>query len=216
MKKLLVVVLLAIVVGGLYFLNSKNESPKDLNTNDSVSTDTNDNMLDVVSLESKATYEIDEVLNGVPTHVVGTSSSLSGKVIFNKESKKIEGGEIVLDANSFKTDKSLRDENVKKMVLKTSEAGNDAITFSITKFEGAPESKTGEEVSVKVLGDLKISGVTKAVTFDGKAKMGEDGTLTVNASTTLTYEDFGIAVPDLPFLKDVSKNVKLSVDIVAK
>lgn len=216
MKKFLVIVFLAIVVGSLYFLNSKDESTKDLNNTNSVSTDTSDNMLDVVSLESKATYEIDEVLNGVPTHVVGTSSSLSGKVTFNKDSKKIEGGEITLDATSLKTDKSLRDENVKKMVLKTNEAGNEAITFTISKFEGAPEASLGQEVSVKVLGDLKISGVTKAVTFEGKAKMGEDGTLTVNASTVLTYEDFGIAVPDLPFLKDVSKSVKLSVDIVAK
>lgn len=216
MKKFLVIILLAIVAGSLYFLNSKNESPKDLNNTDSASLNTSDNMLDVVSLESKATYEIDEVLNGVPTHVVGTSSSLSGKVTFNKDSKKIEGGEITLDANSLKTDKSLRDENVKKMVLKTNEEGKDVITFTISKFEGAPESKIGEEVSVKVLGDLKISGVTKPVTFDGKAKLGENGTLSVNASTVLTYEDFGIAVPDLPFLKDVSNNVKLSVDIVAK
>jgi len=214
MKKSSILVLLALIliVGGLYFMN-KGDDSKVLESNPS---NTEDSVLDVVSLESKATYEIDEVLNGVPTHVVGTSSALSGKVMFNKDTKKIEGGEISLDATSLKTDKSLRDENVKKMVLKIDEAGKDVITFTISKFEGAPEASLGEEVQVKVLGDLKVSGVTKPVTFDGKAKMGESGDLSVTASTVLTYEDFGIAVPDLPFLKDVSKNVKLSVSIVAK
>jgi polyisoprenoid-binding protein YceI len=77
-------------------------------------------------------------------------------------------------------------------------------------------SEVQKEFPVKVTGDLTISGVTKSIIFNGMARLGLDNSLTVKASTDLTYGDFGVAVPDLPFLANVSKTVKLTVDLVAR
>lgn len=218
-KNLALIILVLVVVGGLYFMSSKDKSSKEVenvNENNSAQLDTADNSLTVVSLESKATYEINEVLKGTPTHVVGNSSALTGTVSFNKDTKKIEGAKIVLDANSLATDISMRDGNVKNLVLRTDEPGNEVITFNLTSFEGSPESSLGTDVSATIIGDLTIAGVTKSVTFVGTANMSAEGVLTVNANTVLTYGDFGIAVPELSFLANVSKTVKLTVHIVAK
>ncbi len=222
MKKNLIIVLLVIVaVLGIWYISN---SGKKATLNEPVveeeanleNENTEMGSLSIVAEESKATYEIDEVLSGKPTHVTGESSAISGNIVLNKDTKVAESATISIDANSFKTDKELRDTNVKKMVLRTDEPGNETITFEMTSVEGSPEKSLDKSVSVKINGNLKIAGKTKPVTFAGEATMSTDGKLTVSASTTLQYEDFGISVPDLPFLSNVSKDVKLSLQLVAR
>ena len=85
------------------------------------------------------------------------------------------------------------------------------------KIEGLPTNlENNTEYTAKVTGDLTISGVTKEVPFDATVKYADDASLTVHAKTQLTYEDFGIVVPNLPFLSDVSKVVDLHMVLVAR
>lgn len=239
MKKSLIasiVLVVVLVAGAVYFSTMKKaESPTvaEENTNDDADlalgqnlagdptqtgdTDLNQKTLTIDASVSKATYEINEVLKGKPTHVIGNSSTLSGTVMIDSVSKKINGAEVKVDATSFKTDIAMRDGNVKKLVLKSDQEGNEFISFSTTSVEGVPATVVvGTEFPVKVTGDMVIAGVTKSVTFDGTVKYGADNSATVNASTTLAYGDFGLSIPNLPFLANVDKTVKLSVVLVAK
>ena len=212
------VVAVAVLVGGWYMMsmNKDMDMPKDIEQEEGTVAQ-NQKVLNIVSTESKAMYEIYEELRGTPTNVVGTSQALSGTVSINKDSMMIESAKVVLDANSLKTDIAMRDENVKKMVLKSDQPGNDMISFTLTGIEGLTTPVAlGTNTPVKLFGDMMISGMTKAVTFDGVLSMSADGTLKVTASTVLTYGDFGVVVPNLPFLANVAKTTKLTVDLVAR
>lgn len=224
-------VVLVLVGGGVYFSSMKSmQDSSNVTENNSLTEqnvvgdltqtgDTENSALVSLSIapESKATYEIDENLNGKPTHVVGTTSSLSGSVMFDTVSKKITSAEVNLDANSFKTDIDKRDENVREHVLKSEVESNKFITFKTSMIEGMTENaETGTVFPVKITGDLTIKGVTKSVTFSGQASVMSDNTVKVDANTTIMYGDFGVSIPNLPFLSNISKSVKLSVSIIAK
>jgi polyisoprenoid-binding protein YceI len=102
------------------------------------------------------------------------------------------------------------------MILKSSESGNEYITFKPTNVSDLPASiELGKEYAYKITGDLTVRGVKKSVTFNAKSVLKDANMLTGSADTTITYGDFGISVPDLPFLANVDKTTKLSVSIIA-
>ncbi len=222
MKKNIVLFLVVLVVlgGGWYMMNMNQSMDTNMsaeNVDQASLKEEGQKVLVIDAAASKAMYEIDEDLRGKPTHVVGTSQALSGTVSINPETMMIEEAKISLDANSLKTDISMRDENVKKMVLKSDQPGNEAIVFNMTSVSGMPaQISMGQSMPIKITGDLMISGMKKSVTFDGTLEFMTDGSIKVLASTVLTYGDFGIAVPDLPFLANVAKTTKITVDLVAR
>lgn len=222
MKKNIVLFLVVLVVlgGGWYMMNMNQSMDANLSAEnaDQVSLkEEGQKVLVIDAAASKVMYEIDEDLRGQPTHVVGTSQALSGTVSINPETMMIEAAKITLDANSLKTDIALRDENVKKMVLKADQSGNESITFDMTSIEGMPaQISMNQSMPVKITGDLMIAGMKKSVTFDGTLEFMADGSVKIMASTVLTYGDFGIAVPDLPFLANVAKTTKITVDLIAR
>lgn len=222
MKKNIVLFLVVLVVlgGGWYMMNMNQSMDTNMsaeNADQASLKEEGQKVLVIDAAASKAMYEIDEDLRGKPTHVVGTSQALSGTVSINPETMMIEGVKVSLDANSLKTDIALRDENVKKMVLKADQPGNEAIVFNMTSVSGMPaQISIGQSMPIKITGDLMIAGIKKSVTFDGTLEFMADGSIKVLASTVLTYGDFGIAVPDLPFLANVAKTTKITVDLVAR
>lgn len=212
-------ILVLIVVLGLVYRSPKNEVNNNTTSekNNEISLAENERSLNLVSGSSNARYEIDEVLNGKPVRVLGNNEKITGSVILDTATNKIIRAEINLDANSFVTDIAKRDENVKALVLKTNEENNKNISFKSTNIEGLPESIVfNQAFPVKITGDLTIAGTTKQVPFDGNITYNEDGSMKVEANTKLAYEEFGIKVPDFPFLSDVSKNTDLFVSFVAK
>jgi polyisoprenoid-binding protein YceI len=179
----------------------------------------NAKVLNVMAADSEAKYSLNEVLSGVPTLVVGTSKQLSGQITVDTSVKPaiVSIGEIRLDATSFKTDKAMRDNNVIKLILKSDEPENKFIVFQSAKVSGVPETLTPDQsFPVEITGNLTISGVMKPTTFKGTMTWKSDGTLTGTASTDLTYANFGLVIPNLPFLANVDEVVKLEVNLSAK
>lgn len=220
-KNLIIVIVVVVLLGALgWYSKSKNEVAV-VNTN----TQTQNNLqvtetqkaLSVSTSDSEATYEINEKLQGKPVRVVGKNKNVAGSVVIDATTKMINKVSIVLDANGFVTDIAKRDENVKSLVLKSNQELNKNITFTMSKIEGLPTNLANDvEYTAKVTGDLTISGTTKEVTFDSTVKYALDGSLTVHAKTQIAYEEFGITIPSLPFLSDVSKVVDLHVALVAR
>ncbi len=220
-KTLIIVLVLLVVLGGGYFLmgNKDVEAPlvnEDINLTESKVAD-GVKIFSIVPTDSKAVYEVDEVLRGTPTHVVGSTQNITGSVSLDVNSNQIKSANVVLDASSFKTDISTRDDNVRKLVLKAEEPGNESITFNLISISGIDSGLVvGQEMPVSITGDLAILGVVKPTTFSGIVSLSESGALRIIASADITYADFGVVIPDFPFLSNIGKIAKLSVDLLAR
>ena len=151
-------------------------------------------------------------MRGTPTLVTGNTTAITGSITIDVANKKIVTGKIEIDANTFATDIPARDENVKKLVLESDK--NKTITFVPTNIEGVLE--VGKSSNVKIAGAITIKGITKPVTLTGTAILNPDNSLALSVTTVLTYGDFGVTIPDFPFLANIDKTVDLSVDIVAE
>lgn len=224
MKKLVIgVVIVAVVALGLgwYLFSQTAQAPAPSVTTENVapvSTDPNVKNLVIDPSQSKAIYEIDEKLQGKQVHVVGTSQTISGQVTVNLASPaSIKIGTVKVDANTFRTDIGKRDENVRELVLKSTASGNQYITFEPVTVKGVPATiKAGESFPVTIDGNMTIMQTTKPVSFTGTASLSADNVLKIDAKTTITYEDFGVKVPNFSFLSNVAKTTDLTVNIVAK
>lgn len=217
-----IVLVLVLVAGGVYYSSTQkveevavveNEVVNNtLTSEENTNTNPDQKNLAVVSSESKATYKINEELRGTPTLVTGNTTAITGSITLDVSNKKIVTGKIEIDANTFATDIPARDENVKKLVLESDK--NKTITFVPTNIEGVLE--VGKSSNVKIAGAITIKGITKPVTLTGTAILNPDNSLALSVKTVLTYGDFGVTIPDFPFLANIDKTVDLSVDIVAE
>ncbi len=227
MKKIIVISVASgvIILGlfGLYFYFSAPATQPSQDSQNSVlrlpeSNNSSQKVLHIAPLESKATYELNEVLRGTKTHVVGSTGDIAGDISLTlTKPQKIEIGQVKVNARTFKTDIEQRDENVIKLVLKSNDPANEFIAFKTTNITGVPESiESNKDFSVAIIGDITIAGVTKSVTFDGTANLSDANVLKINASTMLAREDFGVFIPNFSFLANVDKIVKLSISLIAR
>lgn len=172
---------------------------------------------ELVSAESQARFEIDEILNDQPVRVVGVTSDVTGSIVLIPGAlAESSVTPIVVNARTLKTDNERRNGALGRMILKSEDPANEFITFVPTALNDLPASlAVGETISFKVTGNLTVSGTTKEVTFDATATYESADRVTGSASTVVNYKDFGLVVPNLPFLAWVDENVTLAVDLVA-
>lgn len=223
-KNLILVGLLVLLAGFSLFYGSKKDNTVEQNVVTSTSETVNQEdsriatkTLGIVSNESEATYEINESLQGKPVRVVGKNKGLSGNIVLNSVTNEVMNADINLDANGFVTDIAKRDENVEGMVLKSNQPENALITFSGTAFEGFPtQIEVGVKYPVIAKGNLTISGVSKEVSLDSHVTLLADGSMSIHGKTSLKYADFGLSIPNFPFLANISETVDISVNLIAR
>lgn len=180
--------------------------------------DTTEKEMSIVQSESKAEFSLNEVLRGTPTKVVGTTNQIAGNVtIKSSVPAKITIGEIKVNARTLKTDSEQRNGAIARLILKSEESEFEYIIFTPTAVTGVPnEIKTNVPFPFTVTGNLTIRGMTKSVSFAAQGTLRADGSFAATAEHVVTYADFGVSVPNLPFLANVDKTAKLSVSIVAR
>ncbi len=87
-------------------------------------------------------------------------------------------------------------------------------TFKPTKIEGLPASvKPGDQITLKVTGDLTVKQTTKPVTFDVTLTVAQDK-LTGTATTEILLSDFGVGPIQIAILQ-TEDTAKLAFDFVA-
>ncbi len=167
---------------------------------------------------SKAEFTLNEVLRGTTTTVVGVTNNVSGEIAVDPmHADEARIGTIRINARTFVTDSEQRNRAIVRMIFKSEDDANEFIEFTPTKISRVPKTvKNGEFFPFEVTGDLKISGVTKPATFEGKAQFVSDAEIQGAMETTVRYGDYGLAVPNLPFLANVDQEVKLRFDFVAR
>ncbi len=164
---------------------------------------------------SKATFTIEEVLNGAPKTVVGTTDQVAGEIAVNATAPSTaQIGTIQINARTLTTDSDQRNNAIKNMILKTN--ANEYITFVPTAVTGLPTSATvGQSYSFQVVGQLTVAGQTREATFAVTTTPTTDGKLQGNATTTIKHADWGISIPQVPFVTGVQDTVTLALDFVA-
>ena len=70
------------------------------------------------------------------------------------------------------------------------------------------------EAEFQIVGDLTIEGVSKTVSWDANARFSADS-LDGSASTTVTFDDFGLTKPSFAFIISVEDEIRLEMDIIA-
>lgn len=217
MKKILgaSVVLAAIGVAGYLYISTPIPVPT---TDVQTVTDTLKPMSDKTTVYriskegSLAQYEIDETLRSSPKHVVGTTTQIAGDIGITDS--WIDFGEIKIDARTFISDSEKRDNALNKFILNTEKVGNEYIIFRpiSTDFKGTVTQE--KEMTMKVKGDLIISGIIQLAEFDVTMKL-EGDMLVGTAKTTIKRADYGIKIPELEFIADVKDEIDLTVQVVA-
>lgn len=172
----------------------------------------------ILADQSKASFTLNELLRGQPVTVVGVTSQIEGAFQADRSNLaalKLEP--IRINARTFVTDSEQRNNAIRRMILKTENDSNEFIIFTPTSVSGAPATiAIGQSFPFQVAGDLLVSGTTKPVTFTGNATFSADDQLSGSVEAKIHYPDFGVTVPNLPFLANVDQDTTLKLDFVAK
>lgn len=174
--------------------------------------------LKIDAAQSSASFTLGETLLGQPKTVVGKTSKVTGDITLNLANPaQSKVGVISVDATDFVTDNRERNGAIQRFILQTNQAGNQFVTFEPTAIDGLPASvKAGDTVNFKITGNLKIHGVTKPVTFDTTAIVKSGGELSGTAKTKIMRTAFGLNIPSVREVADVTDEVALQLDFVAK
>jgi polyisoprenoid-binding protein YceI len=166
--------------------------------------------------ESHVRFELDEVLRGSPTTVVGSTDQVSGEIAADLDDlSSAKAGLIQINARTLVTDNNFRNRALNNKILNTGDY--EFITFEPTAVKGLPSSATvGEVLEFTIDGDLTIRDVTLPVTFAVSASPVSETQLAGSASTTVNWADFDLNIPSVQNVADVEEEVELYIDFVAK
>jgi polyisoprenoid-binding protein YceI len=162
---------------------------------------------------SEARYRVREQLANIsfPTDAVGTTSAISGTIVIDPDGTVVsQESKFMVDLTTLKSDKTQRDRYIQNNTLQT--RSYPTAEFVPTKVIGLPSPlPTSGTVTFQLAGDLAAHGMTRPTTWDVTASVDGQG-LTGSASTSFTFEDFGMTPPRVPVLLSVEDIIKLEVD----
>ena len=165
--------------------------------------------------QSEAHYEVAETFfQGNRLNLaIGRTKGVAGDVLVdfaNPANSQI--GTIVIDVSQLTSDEGRRDNYIRNNGLQSSKYPQ--ATFKPTKVEGLPASvKPGDQLTLKVTGDLTVKQTTTPVTFDVTLTAGQDK-VTGTAAAEILLSDFGAGPIQLAMLQTEDK-AKLVFEFVA-
>jgi len=172
----------------------------------------------IVPGESQVSYQVQETLfnqNNKLNTAIGVTKQITGDIYGNKaDPSQSKIGTITVDISQFTSDRSMRDNFIRRNFLESSKYP--LATFTPTAVSGMPESYTeGQSYSFKVTGNLTAHNITKPVTFDVTASL-SGNTLSGTATTTIKMSDFGVGPITLAGMLQTQDDVILTLKFVAR
>ncbi len=217
------IVAFALTIGGaafawLWFAGGSGEPSTELTTPAIVEADGLQSFVITPGGGSIASFEIDEELRGSPQRVVGTTGEVAGQVQVDlSDVTTVQLSEIVVNARTFRTDSERRDRAIRGPVILNSASDEfEFITFVPSTTAVSPGSfLPGETIEFTVVGNMTIRGVTGKATFDVFATLVDAKTIKGTAFSRALRSHFGIGIPNVPGVANVSDEVILIFDFVA-
>jgi polyisoprenoid-binding protein YceI len=169
----------------------------------------------ITQAESKASFTLDELLNGQPKTVIGTTDQVAGELaIAPSDLSSAKIGVITVNARTLATDSDRRDRAIKNFILSTDSF--ELITFTPTGITGLSGSGApGTPYAFQIAGNLTIRDKTMPVVFEATVTAESASRLSGTATTTINRGDFGLTIPSVPMVANVSEQVKIEIAFVA-
>lgn len=168
---------------------------------------------------SMASFELSEVLRGSQQTVVGTTDQVAGQVVVDVgDLGASRFSPIVINARTLSTDSDRRDRAIRGPVILDSGSDEfELITFTPTSVDGLDGvvATVGDVYEFSVTGDLLVKGASNPVTFDVTVEMVDDVTISGVATTEVLRSEYGIGIPSVPGVADVTDEVGLTLEFVA-
>ena len=141
--------------------------------------------------ESEFGYRVEEVLFGVNTTAAGRSNQITGELVV--AGSAVESASFTVDVASITSDEDRRDNQFRGRIMEVEEFPE--ASFALTEpIDVGTVPAAGEQVTASATGDLTLHGVTRPVTFDLTAEVG-DGRIGVLGSIPVTFADYAIENP---------------------
>ena len=172
---------------------------------------------DIVSDESEVSFTLEEDLRGVRTVVVGTTNQIAGQIqidFANPSASRM--GAIRINIRTLTTDQEFRNRAIRSEILQSANADYEFSDFTPTAITGLPESAAvGDTFTFQVTGTLPLAGVTRDVTFDVTLTIVSETRIEGTGTTTVLRSDYGLQIPNVPSVANVTDEVALEIQFVA-
>lgn len=167
---------------------------------------------EIAASGTEASFRVREQLArlNAPSDAVGKTSAVKGSIVLTPDGKIVaDQSKLTVDLSSLQSDSGMRDNFIKRSTLET--ARFPSAVFVPTEVRGLPSPlPTSGQQSFQLLGNLTIRDVTRPVTWDVTSQV-EGDDLTGRATTTLTFQDFGLAKPSVAAVLSVNDEIRLEV-----
>ncbi len=173
----------------------------------------------IVAAESQATFTLEEDLRGARATVVGATNEVAGAIHVNLADPKASSiGTIVINARTLETDNSFRNRALRSQILNSAQDAYEFIVFEPRELSNfsADSIAVGETITFNVTGDLTVVDVSKSVTFNAEVTLDSDAQISGFAAVNVLHGDFGLTIPDVPSVANVTDDVNLALQFVAR
>lgn len=163
---------------------------------------------------NEARYRVREQLVELsfPSDAVGATKDVSGGLVIQSDGTLVrDGSGFEVDLSTFKSDNSRRDRYIQNNTLQTSTYPT--ATFAPTEAIGLPSPlPSSGEVTFQLAGEMTAHGVTHPVTWEVGAQVVDGKELVGSATTSVTFEDFGMRAPRVSVVLSVEETIRLELD----
>jgi polyisoprenoid-binding protein YceI len=168
--------------------------------------------------DSRATFTLSETLQGVRTVVVGGTDQIAGDVIIDFDNPaQSQVGTIRINARTFVTAEEMRNRAIRAEVLRSRQDEFEFIDFVPTQINNLPQSvSVGATYAIEIVGDLTILNTTNSVTFAAEITIDDADVISGTATVTVLYADWGISIPNVPGVADITDDVTLAIEFAAR
>lgn len=163
---------------------------------------------------NEARYRVREQLVGVsfPNDAVGVTKAIEGAIAVDQAGRIVAGAsKITVDLVSMASDRDMRDGYVRRNTLVTETYPS--VVLAPTELRGLrwplPASGT---ITFQLIGNLTVKDVTRSTTWDVSLTVAGN-TLTGTATTSFTFEEFGLTKPRVARVMSVEDTIKLEYDL---
>lgn len=172
----------------------------------------------IVPEESEVRFSLDEVLNGSPFRVVGTTNQVAGQISVNFADPELsEVGIIRINVRTLATDSELRNRAIRGQILQSAEDEFEFAQFEPTRLENfdPTEITMGAPINFEIVGNLTVRNITHEERFAALVTPVSETRLEGTVAATVSRATYELQIPNVPNVADVSDSVLLELDFVA-
>ena len=173
----------------------------------------------IVASESQATFTLQEDLRGVRTTVVGATNEVGGSIMVDMRDPAASSiGDIIINARTLETDNNFRNRAIRSQILRSAQDEFEFIVFEPRQLSNfsSDMASVGDTISFDVSGDLSVAGVTRSETFSVEVTLDSEEQISGRATVQVLRGDYGLTIPDVPGVANVTDEVDLALEFVAR